>query len=43
MSPAVVVDVPMKAEYGEESSNLKISKVVVIFYKHFRNLFKEFL
>ena len=39
---AVVVDVPMKAEYGEESSNLKISKVVgEFFYKHFRNLFKR--
>lgn len=39
---AVVVDVPMSAKYGEEVSNLKISKIIGEFlFKHVRNLFKR--
>ncbi len=39
---AVVVDVPMHAEYGEEISNLKISKIIGEFtLKHTRNFFKR--
>lgn len=39
---AVVLDVPMDASYGDEVSNLKISKVVTEFaYKHARNFFKR--
>lgn len=39
---AVVVDVPMSAHYGEEVSNLKISKIVGEFlFKHARNFFKR--
>jgi len=39
---AVVVDVPMDAKYGEEVSNLKISKIIGEFlYKHTRNLVKR--
>lgn len=39
---AVVVDVPMDARYGDEVSNLKISKVVGEFvYKHLRNTAKR--
>ena len=39
---AVVVDVPMSAEYGEEVSNLKVSKIVGEFlYKHMRNFVKR--
>lgn len=39
---AAVVDVPMDARYGDEVSNLKISKVVTEFaYKHLRNFFKR--
>lgn len=39
---AVVVDVPMNAKYGEEVSNLKISKVIGEFlFKHVRNFFKR--
>ena len=39
---AVVVDVPMDATYGDEVSNLKISKVVGEFMaKHLRNAFKR--
>lgn len=39
---AVVVDVPMTAKYGEEVSNLKISKIIGEFlFKHMRNLFKR--
>lgn len=38
---AVVVDVPMDAKYGDEVSNLKISKVIGEFLvKHFKNFFK---
>lgn len=38
----VVVDIPMDARYGEEVSNLKISKVFGEFLgKHMRNLFKR--
>lgn len=39
---AVVVDVPMDAHYGEEKSNLKISKILGEFiYKHARNFAKR--
>ena len=39
---AVVVDVPMDALYGDEVSNLKISRVVTEFMaKHVRNFFKR--
>lgn len=39
---AVVVDVPMEAKYGEEVSNLKISKIVGEFlFKHIKNLVKR--
>lgn len=39
---AVVVDVPMDAVYGDEVSNLKISRVVTEFMaKHVRNFFKR--
>jgi dolichol-phosphate mannosyltransferase len=39
---AVVVDVPMDASYGDEVSNLKISKIVTEFLaKHVRNFVKR--
>lgn len=39
---AVVVDVPMNAQYGDEVSNLRISKIVSEFLaKHVRNFFKR--
>jgi glycosyltransferase involved in cell wall biosynthesis len=39
---AVVIDVPMDANYGEEESNLKVSKIVAEFLvKHGRNFFKR--
>jgi len=39
---AVVVDVPMDAKYGDEVSNLKISKVIGEFFvKHARNFLKR--
>lgn len=39
---AVVADVPMDAKYGDEVSNLKISKIVGEFLvKHVRNFFKR--
>ncbi len=39
---AVVVDVPMEAKYGDENSNLKISKIIGEFFaKHIRNLSKR--
>ena len=39
---AVVVDVPMDASYGDEVSNLKISKIVTEFMaKHIRNFTKR--
>lgn len=39
---AVVVDVPMDASYGDEVSNLKVSKIVGEFAaKHLRNAFKR--
>jgi glycosyltransferase involved in cell wall biosynthesis len=39
---AVVVDVPMDAQYGDEVSNLKISKIVGEFFvKHLRNFIKR--
>lgn len=42
ISQAVVVDVPMDARYGDESSNLRISRVLFDFaFKHVRNTFKR--
>lgn len=39
---AVVRDVPMEAKYGDEVSNLKITKVIGEFFvKHTRNFFKR--
>lgn len=39
---AVVIDIPMDAKYGDEVSNLKISKVVGEFFtKHVRNFMKR--
>jgi len=39
---AVVVDIPMDAKYGDEVSNLKISKILNEFLvKHFRNFIKR--
>ncbi|UZE19660.1 glycosyltransferase family 2 protein [Pseudomonas sp. B21-054] len=39
---AVVIDIPMDAKYGDEVSNLKISKVVGEFFtKHVRNFTKR--
>jgi len=39
---AVVICIPMTAKYGNEISNLKISKIVGEFFvKHVRNLFKR--
>ncbi|WP_256733886.1 glycosyltransferase family 2 protein [Pseudomonas reactans] len=39
---AVVVDVPMHAKYGDEISNLKVSKIVgEFFFKHVRNFGKR--
>jgi glycosyltransferase involved in cell wall biosynthesis len=39
---AVVIDIPMDAKYGEEESNLKISKIIGEFLvKHARNLLKR--
>jgi len=39
---AVVVDIPMDAHYGDEVSNLKISKIVgEFFFKHVRNFAKR--
>ena len=39
---AVVVDIPMDAEYGEEASNLKISHIIGEFLvKHTGNFFKR--
>ena len=39
---AVVVDIPMDAKYGDEVSNLRISKIVVEFLaKHVRNFMKR--
>lgn len=39
---AVVVDIPMNAKYGEEVSNLKISKIIGEFLlKHIRNFVKR--
>jgi len=39
---AVVMDIPMEARYGDEVSNLKISKVVGEFFvKHWRNFAKR--
>ncbi len=39
---AKVLDVPMKANYGDEQSNLSIKKIIVSFlFKHFQNTFKR--
>ncbi|MNF74999.1 hypothetical protein D3C84_570490 [compost metagenome] len=39
---AVVIDIPMDAKYGDEESNLKISKIVGEFLvKHVRNFSKR--
>jgi dolichol-phosphate mannosyltransferase len=39
---AVVVDIPMDAKYGNEVSNLKVSKIVGEFFiKHIRNFWKR--
>lgn len=39
---AVVIDIPMDAHYGDEVSNLKISKIVgEFFFKHIRNFVKR--
>jgi dolichol-phosphate mannosyltransferase len=39
---AAVIDVPMDAQYGDEVSNLKISKIVTEFmFKHMRNFSKR--
>jgi glycosyltransferase involved in cell wall biosynthesis len=39
---AVAIDVPMDAKYGDEISNLKISKIFLEFLgKHIRNFFKR--
>ncbi len=39
---AVVVDIPMHAQYGDESSNLKITKIIGEFlFKHTRNFIKR--
>ena len=39
---AVVMDVPMDAQYGEEVSNLKVSRVIGDFlFKHVRNFLKR--
>jgi len=39
---AVVVDIPMSAKYGDEVSNLKVSKIIGEFlFKHTRNFLKR--
>lgn len=39
---AVVVDIPMDTRYGDEVSNLKVSKIVFEFvFKHARNFLKR--
>jgi hypothetical protein len=39
---ACVVDVPMEAIYADETSHLKISKIITeFFYKHLRNTIKR--
>ena len=39
---AVVVDIPMDAKYANESSSLKITKIIgEFFFKHLRNLTKR--
>jgi dolichol-phosphate mannosyltransferase len=39
---AVVLDVPMQAQYADEVSNLKISRILFEFlFKHMRNFFKR--
>jgi dolichol-phosphate mannosyltransferase len=44
LAKAVVVDVPMDASYGEEKSNLSISRTIVEFpIKHLRNFLKRII
>jgi dolichol-phosphate mannosyltransferase len=39
---AVVIDVPMDAQYGDEESNMNISRILgEFFFKHIRNFFKR--
>lgn len=39
---AVVVDIPMDARYGDETSGLKVSQILgEFFFKHLRNTFKR--
>lgn len=39
---AVVMDIPMEAKYGDEVSNLKISRIIgEFFFKHLRNVLKR--
>ena len=39
---AVVMDIPMKAQYGDEGSNLKVSRVAMEFLnKNLKNLLKR--
>lgn len=41
---AVVVDVPIRAAYGDESSNLRIGRIILPFlWKNMRNFFKRIL
>ena len=42
LTRAVVADVPMEANYGDETSSLKISKILIPFAsKHFRNFVRR--
>jgi len=44
MLRAVVVDIPMAARYGDEVSNLRISKIIgEFFFKHMRNFLKRIM
>jgi dolichol-phosphate mannosyltransferase len=41
---AVVIDIPMTAQYDDETSNMKISRIIGEFMlKHIRNIFKRIL
>lgn len=41
---AVVIDIPMAAKYGNETSSLRVSKIIVEFlWKHSRNFIKRIL
>lgn len=42
LSRAVVIDIPMKAHYGDEASSLRVSRILFEFaWKHARNFFKR--